>query len=399
MMISWYHFTSGHVNQNMDAVDWTKVHKHLPLYSMDEAAGRFLPHWRAMIDHAQLDDWWEPIRYQNKYERVKVPVMHISGWYDDEQIGTPLNFIGMTTKGATPDIRKNQKLLMGPWPHQVNSTSKLGSVDFGSTAKIDLDQAERHWFDRYLKGENNGVDNEDPVRIFVMGANQWRNEKEWPIARTRWTQFYLHSQGKANSLNGDGSLSNTPPGEEPADIYRSDPSDPVPFITEASFAQIGGPDDYRKVEARNDVLVFSGPVLDEDTEITGPIRVTLHAASSAKDTDFCAKLIDVWPDGFAQRLCDGMVRARFREGMDKPSLIEPDKVYAYTIDCWNTSQLFKRGHRIRLEIASSAAPKFSRNANTGEPLGKETRMQPADQKVFHDREHPSFVLLPVVPPK
>jgi putative CocE/NonD family hydrolase len=399
MYISWYHFTSGHVNQNMDAVDWNKVYKHLPLYTMDEAAGRSLPHWRAMIDHAQLDDWWEPIRYQNKYERVKVPVMHISGWYDDEQIGTPLNFIGMTTKGATPAIRKNQKLLMGPWPHQVNSTSKLGKVDFGPTAKIDLDEAERHWFDRWLTGANNGVDSEDPVRIFVMGANQWRNEKEWPIARTRWTQFYLHSRGNANSLSGDGSLSTVLPAEEPADVYRSDPSDPVPFISEPSFAQIGGPDDYRPVEARNDVLVFSGPVLEEDTEITGPIRVTLHAASSARDTDFCAKLIDVWPDGFAQRLCDGMVRARFREGMDKPNLIEPNRAYAYTIDCWNTSQLFKRGHRIRLEIASSAAPKFSRNANTGEPLGKETRMQPADQKVFHDREHPSFVLLPIVTPR
>jgi hypothetical protein len=180
-------------------------------------------------------------------------------------------------------------------------------------------------------------------------------------------------------------------------VYRSDPNDPVPFISEPSFAQIGGPDDYRPVEARNDVLVYSGAILEEDTEVTGPIRVTLHAASSAPDTDFMAKLIDVWPDGFAQRLCDGMVRARFREGMDKPGLIEPGRIYSYTIDCWNTSQLFKRGHRIRIEIASSASPKFARNANTGEPLGKETRMQSADQKVFHDREHPSSVLLPIVP--
>ena len=149
----------------------------------------------------------------------------------------------------------------------------------------------------------------------------------------------------------------------------------MPFITEPTFAQIGGPDDYRPVERRDDVLVYTTEPLTEDTEVTGPVSVRLYAASSAPDTDFTAKLLDVWPDGYAQRLCDGMVRARFREGMEHPSLIEPGRVYAYDIDCWNTSQVFKKGHRIRLEIASSAFPKYDRNPNTGAPLGKSAEMQ------------------------
>ena len=186
------------------------------------------------------------------------------------------------------------------------------------------------------------------------------------------------------------------PHDEPADHYSSDPERPVPFITEPTFAQIGGPDDYRPVERRDDVLVYTTEPLAEDTEVTGPVRARLFAASSATDTDFTAKLLDVWPDGFAQRLCDGMVRARFREGMDKPSLIEPGKVYAYDIDCWTTSQLFKKGHSIRLEIASTAFPKYDRNPNTGAPLGKSTELKRADQTIYHDKDHPSHLVLPVI---
>ena len=396
MDISWHHFTAGHVLQNMDAVDWTKIHWHLPMYTMDEASGRPNPNWKEEIDHGQLDDWWEVVRYQNKYERVRVPALHISGWYDDEQVGTPLNFIGMTTKGATADIRRSQHLLMGPWPHAVNSTSKLGEVDFGPTAQIDLNGYELRWFDYWLKGMDNGVMREPPVHIFVMGDNRWTDENEWPMARTQWTKYYIHSKGRANSIFGDGTLSTMEPAGEPNDVYTSDPARPVPFITEPSFAQIGGPDDYRPVERRDDVLVYTSEVVAEDMQVCGPIRVHLSAASNARDTDFMAKLIDVWPNGFAERLIDGMVRARFRDGMDKPSLIEPGRVYNYNVDCWNTCQTFKKGHRIRLEIASSAFPKYDRNPNTGEALGKTVRLQTAEQKIFHDRAHPTFVILPVV---
>jgi hypothetical protein len=396
MDISWYHFTAGHVSQNMEAVDWKKLYWYLPLVTMDEAMGRPNPLWKEEVEHSKLDSWWEPYRYQNKYDRVRVPVLGISGWYDDEQVGTPLNFIGMTTKGADQQIRRSQKLMMGPWPHAINSTAKLGEVDFGATAVIDMNAYWLRWFDYWLKGIDNGVMNEPPVRIFVMGQNAWRDENEWPLARTQWTKYYLHSKGHANTLLGDGMLSVVEPTNEPADSYTYDPANPVTFITDASFAQIGGPDDYREIEKRNDVLVYTTELLTEDIEVCGPVKVRLSAASSARDTDFMAKLIDVWPNGFAQRLTDGMVRARFREGMDKPSLIEPGRSYDYDLDLWNTCQLYQKGHRLRVEISSSAFPKYDRNLNTGEPLGTTTRMVTAAQKIFHERERLSYITLPIV---
>ncbi len=396
MDISWYHYTAGNVLQNMDALDWTKIHRHLPLVTMDEAAGRPNPVWREQFDHARLDGFWEPLRYQDKYDRVKVPVLHISGWYDDEQVGTPLNFVGMSTRGPA-EVRGSQKLLMGPWPHAVNSTTKLGDVEFGPSAKIDLEATQVRFFDRWLKGTDNGVGKDPPVRIFVMGENAWRDEDEWPLARTRWTKYYLHSGGRANSLYGDGTLSSAEPGPEKPDGYTHDPEQPVPFVTEPSFAQMGGPDDYRPVERRDDVLVYSTEPLAEATEVCGPIKARLWASSSGRDADFMAKLLDVWPGGFAQRLTDGMVRARFRDGMGEPSPIEPGQVYAYDIDAWNTCQAFGRDHRIRVEIASSAFPKYDRNPGTGEPLGKTTRLERTEQRVYHDRQHPSHVVLPIVP--
>jgi putative CocE/NonD family hydrolase len=400
MDISWHHFTSGHMLQSLDAVTWDKIHRHLPLLTMDDALGRPLPYWREMFEHAQLDDWWEPQRYQHKFDRIRVPALHVSGWYDDEQVGTPLNYAGMVAHGPTAEVRRSQKLLMGPWPHNVVAQpTKLGEVDFGPEAKIDLQATILRWFDHWLKGIDTGFMSEPPVRIFVMGANRWRDEHEWPPARAQAVKYFLHSRGRANSLFGDGTLSTAEPGAEPPDRYSHDPDRPVPFITEPTFAQIGGPDDFRPVERRDDVLVYTTEPLAEDTEVTGPVRVHLHAGSSATDTDFMAKLIDVWPDGYAQRLCDGMVRARFRSGMERPSPIEPGRVYGYDIDCWNTSQMFKKGHRIRLEVASSAFPKYDRNLNTGAPLGKSAEMKTADQTVYHDRNQPSHIVLPVVPAK
>jgi putative CocE/NonD family hydrolase len=398
MGISWYHYTAGRMTQNMGALDWSKIHLHLPIYTMDEAAGRPNPYWKETIDHAKLDEWWEPLRYQDKYDRVLVPALHVSGWYDDEQIGTPLNFIGMTTEGRTEEIRRSQKLLMGPWPHGIlRAKRQLGEIDFGPTAVIDLEGYFLRWFDYWLKEIDNGIMDEPPVRIFVMGENRWVDENEWPMTRTKWTKYYLHSGGRANSLFGDGRLSIEKPAGEPSDGYTYDPADPVPFITDPEFRQIGGPDDYRPVERRDDVLAYTSPVLDDDVTVCGPVLVTLYAASSAPDTDFMAKLLDVWPNGFAQRLTDGMVRARFRNGMDRPSLIEAGRVYSYDIDLWNTCQTFEQGHRIRLEITSSAFPKYDRNPNTGEELGKTTRVQIAKQTIYHDSEHASHVLLPIVP--
>jgi putative CocE/NonD family hydrolase len=230
-----------------------------------------------------------------------------------------------------------------------------------------------------------------------MGENRWRDEQEWPLARTEFTSYYLHSGGKANSRFGDGSLSTEPPGDEQPDHYTYDPARPVPFLTEPVSNQIGGPDDYAAIQRRDDVLVYATEQLQSDLELTGPIRLELYAASSARDTDFMAMLLDVHPSGFAQRLTDSMVRARFRHGMDRPELIEPGSVECYAIELWNTSQVFKAGHRVALQIASSAFPKFDRNLNTGDSLADGTEMQPAEQEVHHDSDHPSRLILPVVP--
>lgn len=399
MHLRWLHYVSGRTNQLIEAVDWMRVYEHLPLLTMDERAGRRNQYWRNGIEHPQLDEYWEAICYQAKFEQIDVPVLHISGWYDDEQIGTLLNYIGMTTHGATPATRASQRLLMGPWDHGVNTVSKLGEVDFGPQSLIDLRGEELRWFDHWLKGttSNSANTEEARVRIFVMGVNEWRDEHEWPLARTQWTSYYLHSGGQANSRFGDGTLSTTiSNADEPFDSYRYDPARPVPFITDPTSSQIGGPDDYAAIERRDDVLVYVTEPLTEDTEVTGPVRVDLYASSSAPDTDFMAKLVDIWPTGLTQRLTDGMVRARFRDGMHRPSLIEPGKIYHYSIDCWNTSQVFKAGHHIGLEIASSAFPKYDRNLNTGAPLGQTSEMAVAEQRIYHDVEHLSRVVLPII---
>lgn len=396
MHLCWHHLTAGRVLQNMGAVDWPAVYAHLPLLTMDERAGRHSPTWREELAHEGLDDYWRAICYQDKFDRIDVPVLHVSGWYDDEQIGTPLNYAGMAARAATPRARASQTLLMGPWGHAINTVSTLGEVDFGPEALIDLPGYQARWFDRWFKGDE-AATAEAPVRLFVMGANRWRDEQEWPLARTRFTPYYLHSSGRANSLYGDGTLSDAPPREEQPDGYTYHPGRPVPFITEPVSSQIGGPDDYAAIERRDDVLVYTTPPLEEDVEVTGPVRMELYAASSAPDTDFMAMLLDVHPTGFAQRLCDGMVRARFRDGVDRPSLIEPGRVYRYDIDLWNTAQLFRAGHRIRVHITSSAFPKYDRNLNTGESLATGTRMAAADQQIRHDAAHPSRIVLPIIP--
>ncbi|PTX59640.1 hypothetical protein C8P63_11175 [Melghirimyces profundicolus] len=398
--ICWLYMTSGRVMQEVGVIDWESVYQHLPLVSMDEKTGKILPRWREELEHPRLDDWWRRISYQERFHELDLPVLHISGWYDDEQVGTLLNFSGMSTRARGERGRKNQKLVMGPWPHAINRSTRLGDLDFGPQSLIDLNRLQRRWFDHWLKGEENGIMAEAPVRIFIMQRNEWRDEAGWPLPGTRFTPFYLHSGGRANSRFGDGRLSMELPGEEGArvpDRYRSDPADPVPFITEMTSAQIGGPDDYSAVERRDDVLVYTTESLEEELEVTGPVRMRLFASTTARDTDFMVKLLDVWPGGFAQRLTDGMVRGRFRKGMDREELLEPGTVYEYDIDCWNTSHVFRKGHRIRVEVSSSAFPKYDRNLHTGGELGKEKEGVVAEQTVYHDPNRPSAIVLPVIP--
>ena len=240
-----------------------------------------------------------------------------------------------------------------------------------------------------------------PVRIFVMGANQWRDEDDWPLARARSTRYFLHSEGRANSLRGNGTLSTVAPAAEPSTTMSYDPpirQRPSADRCAATRAHLEpGPRDQRPVEARDDVLVYSSAPFTRDLEVTGPVRVELYASSSAVDTDFTGKLVDVGPDGFAQNLTEGIIRARYRDSAEKPSWLIPGQAYKFSLDLWSTSNLFRKGHSLRLEISSSNFPRFDRNLNTGRRPKTAAKSVSANNVIYHDSAHPSAILLPIVP--
>ncbi len=399
-LITWLAFLDGHGAQDLSGVDDVAAMKALPLIDADKRMGRSIPAWRDWASHSTLDEYWRSQSYQESYLESKVPSFHVTGWYDDVLVGTLENYVNMSTRAKDARTRENQRLLIGPWEHRINQKRVLGKLDFGPEAIIDFHELEVQWFDRWLKGIDNGVKKDARVRLFVMGANKWRSENEWPIARTRYVKYYLRSKGKANSLLGDGVLSTeAPAGGEPPDRFTYDPHDPVPYSTSPGFSQLGGPDDYQQVEHRQDVLVYTSAVFNVATEICGPLRVTLMAASSARDTDWTAKILDVHPDGAAIRLNDGIVRARFRKSPEREEFLAPGKAETYEIDAWATCIEMQPGHRLRVEVSSSAFPKFAPNLNTGGNAATETRGVVANQTVFHDRARPSFVLVPIVPPE
>jgi putative CocE/NonD family hydrolase len=271
-------------------------------------------------------------------------------------------------------------------------------MDFGKQSVVDLAAIRAKWFDHWLKAKKTDVAEQAPFKIFVMGRKEWRDEQEWPLARTQYTPYYFHSNGSANTLEGDGKLSAENPGQQPADRFVYDPEDPAPTLGGNNLSRCpAGPRDQTVAEQREDVLVFTSGELTEELEVTGPVKVVLYAASSATDTDWTAKLVDVWPDGRPINLCDGIVRARYRESADKPTLIQPEKIYRYEIDLWVTSNVFLPGHKIRVEISSSNFPRFDHNPNTGHPFGADAELIKANQTVHHTDEHPSHVLLPVIP--
>ncbi|MDX6450107.1 MAG: uncharacterized protein QOH16_156 [Gaiellaceae bacterium] len=401
--ICWFRMLDGRVQQHVEEVDWPAIFWHLPLYTMDEAAGFRSEHWRRNLENPITDaTYWDPVRYQAAMTSVDVPVLHVSGWYDDVQRGTTVNYTRMTADPASEKIGASQWLLMGPWDHRLTMVREqtLGRLDFGPGAELDLRAFELEWLEEVL-GDKPEASESARVRLFVMGKNEWRDENEWPIARTRWTDYYLQSAGGANTRLGDGRLErDTQSGAGAAsDSFVYDPADPVPFLSDhASSMQIGGPDDYVTIEERDDVLVYTTELLDAEREVTGPVRAVIYASSSARDTDFTAKLIDVHPDGFCQRVCDGMVRGRFRNGFGEPEqLLQPGEVVEYEIDMWSTSHVFSPGHRIRLEVSSSAFPKYDRNLNTGGPIATETEMMRANNEVWHDAARPSRLILPEIP--
>jgi putative CocE/NonD family hydrolase len=375
-------------------------YRHLPIRDWADWLKDTAPYFLDYLNHPDDGPYWEPLNLYRHHQHISTPMYHIGSWYDIFQEGTLGNFAGIVRHGR-PEARTTQKLLMGPWghlrPYAAPTTGGTGDIDFGPNAAIELHEVELRWFDHWLKGVDTGLMREAPIKIFVMGENVWREEQEWPLARTQYTPYYFHSRGGANSLHGDGGLSPAPPAQEAPDTYVYDPRDPVPTRGGNTLVIPLGVYDQRPVEERRDVLCYTSEPLTRALEITGPITVKLYAASSAPDTDFTAKLVAVRPDGYAQNLADGIVRARYRDSRAHPSPITPGAIYEYTIDLWSTSYVFQPGFRMRVEIASANFPRFDRNPNTGHALFADAELQTATQTIFHDAAHPSHIILPVIP--
>lgn len=361
-------------------------YQQLPLMSaadkVDNPQAQRIKTW---MKHARYDDYWKSYSVKEKYPQIRAPAYFITGWYDNLVHECWRNFQGFRQQGGTEAVRQGTKILIGPWTHG-------GS---GNQRELHL-----RWYDYWLKGIDTGLQAEPPIKIYVMGAEKWRYASQWPLPQTKFTNFYLHSQGDANSVQGDGSLNTTPPETgAPADQFTYDPANPVPTLggQMSTHKEIWGPKDRSSVQQRRDILVYSTQPLTEDVEVTGPVKMKLYAASSAVDTDFTATLTDVHPDGRAIHICEGIRGTAFRESLEHPTPITPGKIYEYTIDLWETSMVFKRGHRIRLEISSSNFPRYARNQNTGLPLGTSAKMNRAQQTIFHHAKFASHLILPIIP--
>jgi uncharacterized protein len=371
--------------------------RYLPLSSYGDQFEKKVPYLNDWVKHYTYDDYWKKRSMDSRYADVTVPVLNIGGWYDIFS-KTTLE-LASKVRGSSKDrkVRRNEFVIMGPWTHHVGP-SKVGELDFGAEAALNVSEWQFKWFEYWLKGRETGVQDWPAYYLFIMGENQWRGENEWPIKRTCFTPYYLHSAGHAGSAKGDGTMTLTLPAAEPTEKFTYDATNPVPSIGGNNLiGATAGPYDQGRVEEREDVLVYTTAPLEKDVEVTGPVKLVLWAASSAKDTDFTGKLVDVHPDGKAYNLCDGIVRAQYRNGTANPTPLEPAQPTRFDIDLWVTSNLFHRGHRIRLEVASSNFPRFDRNPNSGKPFGTDTELLSARQTIFHDGEHPSHLLLPVIP--
>ncbi len=365
--------------------DFEKYVLHLPVRSADVAAlGWTSPLYRDVIEHPVFDAFWRAVSVKEQLAKIKVPVFAVGGWYD--------NYVESDLEAFAALRKQNgvNRILVGPWAH--NMSTPFENVDFGPEAAAGVQQMQLDWFDQWLMGKDSPLLSQPAAKIFTMGANQWREQREWPPAAARAKSLYL---------TGQGALGELPARTHGADQFVFDPYNPVPTRGGAVCCNPKvfpwGPMDQRVVEQRRDVLVYSTKPLPRDVEATGPVQAVLWVSSSARDTDFTAKLVDVFPDGTARNLTDGILRLRYRESLEKPVLANPGEVYRITVDAGVTSNVFLKGHRIRVEISSSNFPRFDRNPNTGGAVEQAVKMAKASQTVYHDAAHPSCVVLMVMP--
>lgn len=378
---------------------YEKILMHLPLSDIDlQSGGEPVQHFRDWLKHQSFDSYWSAISDEQVFEKVKVPVHTSGGWFDIFLNGTINGFTGMRRTGGTEMARRETKMIVGAWGH--GPSRKFGDVDFGPTANVDLFERQLRWFDHYLKGEDNGVDREPPVEIFYMGVNKWQKTADWPLPNTKFTPYYFAGAGKANTAAGNGVLAIAKPAAAVSDKYQYDPNNPVPTLGGNNCCgtpTAAGPKDQRPIESRNDVLVYTSEALQSPLAIAGPVKMKLFAATDGRDTDWMVKLVDVHPNGFAMNIAEGILRARFRKGVDKMELLQPNEVYEFDIDMAGTANVFQPGHRIRVDITSSNFPQFDRNPNTGEDLGASAKVRTASQTVHHGGARASHIILPVVP--
>ena len=355
--------------------------------------------WSHWMEHTSHDDYWKRMSVSEHPELVTTPALNVGGWFDLYVNNTANTFRLMRERAGSEDARSGQRLVIGPWDH-VSQSGSYPDLDLGadaSDASSGIEQFHRRFFDHYLRGDGNALDEDARVKIFVMGANVWRDEVDWPLPDTRYASYYLDGAGHAATASGDGLLTENLPRVNAYDEYEYDPADPVRSIG-GRILKWGecGPLDQSEVEQRSDVLCFSTPPLGHPVEVTGHISLVLNVTSSVVDTDFTGKLVDVHPDGRAIYLTDGILRTRYRDALDAPTLLTPGEVYELEIDLSVTSNVFLPGHRIRLEVSSSNYPRFDRNSNTGGHITDETEFAVATNRVLHGPAHPSRLILPLI---
>jgi putative CocE/NonD family hydrolase len=369
-----------------------------PIWPLPPVAG--LHSWfKDWMSHPTAGEYWDEFSIARTHDRVDVPVHHFGSWFDCFLPGTIKNFAGMRADAATAEARAGQRLTIGPWVHNPGPADmrEAGAVDFGEQAKIGWFTTRLRWFDHWLKGVDNGVDAEKPVKLFAMGINRWREFDEWPPAEISFTLFYLSegSSGSADSLN-DGVLTAAKPDQhgEVFDEYDSDPENPVRSFGGGHLGDDNGPQDQRDRENR--VLTYTTAVLEQPLDVTGPVKAVLHASSTAIDTDWIVRITDVWPDGTSMLICDGILRARFKDSFEVPISLVPDMPMEFEVDLWATSHVFQVGHRMRVAIASSGFPRWDRNWQTGRNNAYETSGVVAHNRIFRDAVRASHVVLPVL---
>jgi putative CocE/NonD family hydrolase len=389
--VAWACLMRARTLQNINDLDIGAALTHLPLSDLPQRLGcGDVALWDRWIAHPTLDAYWRAHAVTTNIAKVRAPVLQISGWYDDSR--GPIDYTNALNKvPGHPYIR----LVMGPGAHKGVD---YVAGEFGPQSRVETRRLQLRWFDHYLLGKNNGVDTEPPVDIFVFGDNTWRKETAWPLGRAVPTSWYLSSGGGANTSKGDGTLDTLPPNGAPADTFTYDPANPTPYLIDSRELETSLNEDFASLnETRRDELVFTSKALTRPIEVTGPMSATLWAASDARDTDWNIMLLDVFPDGHAERVQDGVARARFRNGFDKEVPLTPGKVERYDIDLWFTGRVFEPGHRIRVTVSSALFPKYDRNLNTGGNNERDSTFIVAHQRLVHDAAHPSHVTLPVIP--